>query len=75
MFQHGTRSSIYCTYMLYMINSTFNNYVWNLTKIRHSILRSYVAYQGLSLHILVTGLGHTRQLNIRCVGYSLAIVV
>ena len=21
MFQHGTRSSIYCTYMLYMINT------------------------------------------------------
>ena len=24
MFQHGTRSSIYCTYMLYMIKSTFD---------------------------------------------------
>ena len=59
MFQHGTRSSIYCTYMLYMIKSTFNMCG---TRQKHGIQYLWSYLHGLSLYVLVTGLGHTRQL-------------
>ena len=70
MSQHGTRSSIYCTYMLYMIKSTFNM-CGTRQKYGIQYLWSYFAYHGLSLYILVTVLGHTRQLlkkDSMCIG-------
>ena len=51
MFQHGTRPSIYFTYMLYMMIATFNMCG---TRQKYGIhTYGVITYHGLSLYILV----------------------
>ena len=65
MFQLNMERGHACIHLVYLhviYDKCYILYVWNLTKIRLSILMELFAYHGLSLYILVTGLSHTRQL-------------